>query len=83
MHIMLDLLVSDSFVCLETVIGLATELDVVTGYSEIVPDTVVFDDFERCRLLIVQWHSAWGLIIFVNYIAWCILCILCVTLLYF
>ncbi|KAL1556782.1 transaldolase [Salvia divinorum] len=27
--------------------GLSTELDVVTGYSEIVPDTVVFDDFER------------------------------------
>ncbi|KAL7111393.1 hypothetical protein ACP275_05G084100 [Erythranthe tilingii] len=27
--------------------GFSTELDVVTGYSEIVPDTVVFDDFER------------------------------------
>lgn len=27
--------------------GLSTELDVVTSYSQIVPDTVVFDDFER------------------------------------
>ncbi|KAL0329595.1 UNVERIFIED_CONTAM: Transaldolase [Sesamum radiatum] len=27
--------------------GLSTELDAVTSYSEIVPDTVVFDDFER------------------------------------
>ncbi|KAH6787507.1 Aldolase superfamily protein [Perilla frutescens var. hirtella] len=27
--------------------GLSTELDVVMGYSEIVPDTVIFDDFER------------------------------------
>jgi hypothetical protein len=24
-----------------------TELDAVAGFSEIVPDTVVFDDFER------------------------------------
>ncbi|KAL8503339.1 hypothetical protein ACS0TY_022176 [Phlomoides rotata] len=28
-------------------IGLITELDSVSSYSEIVPDTVVFDDFER------------------------------------
>lgn len=28
-------------------ICLSTELDAVTSYSEIVPDTVVFDDFER------------------------------------
>lgn len=28
-------------------IGLVTELDAVSSYSEIVPDTVVFDDFER------------------------------------
>lgn len=27
--------------------GLSTELDAVTSYSEIVPDTVIFDDFER------------------------------------
>ncbi|XP_051136902.1 uncharacterized protein LOC127255434 [Andrographis paniculata] len=27
--------------------GLSTELDAVSSYSEIVPDTVVFDDFER------------------------------------
>ncbi|XP_075508663.1 uncharacterized protein LOC142545383 [Primulina tabacum] len=27
--------------------GLSTELDAVTSFSEIVPDTVVFDDFER------------------------------------
>ncbi|KAG8382400.1 hypothetical protein BUALT_Bualt05G0073400 [Buddleja alternifolia] len=27
--------------------GLSSELDVVTSYSDIVPDTVVFDDFER------------------------------------
>ncbi|XP_019171391.1 PREDICTED: uncharacterized protein LOC109166943 [Ipomoea nil] len=27
--------------------GLTTELDAVTNYSEIVPDTVVFDDFEK------------------------------------
>lgn len=27
--------------------GLTTELDAVTTYSEIVPDTVVFDDFEK------------------------------------
>ncbi|KAK4260437.1 hypothetical protein QN277_003552 [Acacia crassicarpa] len=27
--------------------GLITELDAVSGFSEIVPDTVIFDDFER------------------------------------
>ncbi|CAK9173182.1 unnamed protein product [Ilex paraguariensis] len=27
--------------------GLSTELDAVSSYSEIVPDTVIFDDFER------------------------------------
>lgn len=27
--------------------GLSTELDAVSSFSEIVPDTVVFDDFER------------------------------------
>ncbi|KAL3818193.1 hypothetical protein ACJIZ3_004098 [Penstemon smallii] len=27
--------------------GMSTELDAVTSYSEIVPDTVIFDDFER------------------------------------
>lgn len=37
----------------EMVKGLSTELDVVTGYSEIVPDTVVFDDFERLHSLSV------------------------------
>lgn len=28
-------------------LGLSTELDAVASYSEIVPDTVIFDDFER------------------------------------
>ncbi|KAI4303236.1 hypothetical protein MLD38_038890 [Melastoma candidum] len=27
--------------------GLSTELDAVSGFSEIVPDTVIFDDFEK------------------------------------
>lgn len=37
---------------MKMMLGLSTELDVVTGYSEIVPDTVVFDDFERLRLVL-------------------------------
>lgn len=28
-------------------LGLSTELDAVASYSQIVPDTVIFDDFER------------------------------------
>lgn len=28
-------------------LGLITELDSVTSHSEIVPDTVIFDDFQR------------------------------------
>lgn len=62
MHIMLDLGLFDLFFLffLEMVIGLSTELDVVTGYSEIVPDTVVFDDFERWHSFIVQGLSSWA-----------------------
>lgn len=28
-------------------LGLTTELDAVSSHSEVVPDTVIFDDFER------------------------------------
>lgn len=29
------------------ILGLSTELDAVANHSEIVPDTVIFDDFEK------------------------------------
>lgn len=32
---------------LYVLLGLITELDSVTSHSEIVPDTVIFDDFQR------------------------------------
>lgn len=32
------------------ILGLSTELDAVTSHSEIVPDTVIFDDFEKLVL---------------------------------
>lgn len=38
-------------------LGLSTELDAVTSYSEIVPDTVVFDDFERLGFLNREMNS--------------------------
>lgn len=31
----------------------STELDAISKYSEVVPDTVIFDDFERYRIAII------------------------------
>lgn len=37
------------------ILGLSTELDAVASHSEIVPDTVIFDDFEK----LVVWFLIW------------------------